>query len=364
MLFVLTAADLRPSGPGVLNAWKVEVLTDVSSRTMRAPGRGCPGLAQSKNCCGSRREDVLGRVKEGDDRPGAGRQIGACPAPYLANNRPEQIAEEFRRLHRLSRGDAAVRPLSARRQHGRIYDRHLREMSPGVFHKLAGAAERARDCRFSRRRSTPWPTAWCSTGSGSRIPITPGAPPSRLEQVERAIVESLKGPVDSRPAFRRVWRPGDAGTRGQPEPAPHPVRFDNSTSDRYTMIEFFAADRMGLLYTITQRAVRTRAFGVGRQDRHVSRPGGRRVLRDGSIRPANRRSCSNGNDPHETFGRGRRARSFRDQARPHGLAIVDRGSGDRLRGGAPGPSRPPNGVQVRLAASAGSLGRRTSTAAP
>jgi [protein-PII] uridylyltransferase len=33
---------------------------------------------------------------------------------------------------------------------------------------------------------------------------------------------------------------------------PTQVRFDNSTSDRYTVVEFFAADRMGLLYTITR----------------------------------------------------------------------------------------------------------------
>ena len=35
MLFVLTSADLAAVGPGVLNEWKVEVLTDLYQRTMQ-----------------------------------------------------------------------------------------------------------------------------------------------------------------------------------------------------------------------------------------------------------------------------------------------------------------------------------------
>jgi [protein-PII] uridylyltransferase len=53
------------------------------------------------------------------------------------------------------------------------------------------------------------------------------------------------------PVFRKVWRPPEQRRHESVSPLPTRVRFDNSTSDRYTIIDVFAADRMGLLYTIS-----------------------------------------------------------------------------------------------------------------
>ena len=46
--------------------------------------------------------------------------------------------------------------------------------------------------------------------------------------------------------------PGGTRRPSELSPLPTQVRVDNISSDRYTVIEFFAADRLGLLYTITQ----------------------------------------------------------------------------------------------------------------
>ena len=41
MLYLVTCADLAAVGPGVLNGWKVQVLTELYGRTSRRPeGRG------------------------------------------------------------------------------------------------------------------------------------------------------------------------------------------------------------------------------------------------------------------------------------------------------------------------------------
>ena len=50
-----------------------------------------------------------------------------------------------------------------------------------------------------------------------------------------------------------MWRSGSRGSRDAlRKRLPTQVRIDNSTSDRFTIIDVFASDRMGLLYTISR----------------------------------------------------------------------------------------------------------------
>ena len=48
MLFVLTAADMSAVGPGVLNAWKIEVLADLHRRAMQHLAGEAPALASEE----------------------------------------------------------------------------------------------------------------------------------------------------------------------------------------------------------------------------------------------------------------------------------------------------------------------------
>ena len=60
MLFVLTAADFAAVGPGVLNGWKVQVLTDVYRAAMEHLAGDAPAL-QNEDALRQRRQDVLAR---------------------------------------------------------------------------------------------------------------------------------------------------------------------------------------------------------------------------------------------------------------------------------------------------------------
>jgi [protein-PII] uridylyltransferase len=75
-------------------------------------------------------------------------------------------------------------------------------------------------------------------------------PPERLNDVCQALVQSLHN--DGAPSFRRVWRAGRAAAAVELPPLPAQVRIDNSTSERFTILDIFAADRLGLLYTISR----------------------------------------------------------------------------------------------------------------
>ncbi|HEY4310379.1 MAG TPA: [protein-PII] uridylyltransferase [Pirellulales bacterium] len=252
MLFVLTAADFVAVGPGVLNGWKVQVLTDVYRSAMVHLAGDAPAL-RNEDSLRLRREDVLGRLKDTVDRPWWERQLAAAPAPYLETTSIDEILEEFDRLHRLAPGDVAVQARYLQDAHTVEFKVGTHEaVTPGVFHKLCGALASQGLQILSAEINTLadgliFDRFWVTD------PDFPHEPPAgRLADIERAIESSLKGPADSRPTFRRVWRSGGQRSTLSLSPLPTQVRFDNSTSDRYTVVEFFAADRMGLLYTITR----------------------------------------------------------------------------------------------------------------
>ena len=54
------------------------------------------------------------------------------------------------------------------------------------------------------------------------------------------------------PPFRRVWRGDSSKTDAALPGLPTQVRVDNSTSQRFTIVDVFATDRMGLMYTTTR----------------------------------------------------------------------------------------------------------------
>ncbi len=79
------------------------------------------------------------------------------------------------------------------------------------------------------------------------------APPAeRLDAVAQALVQSLQTPQGSTPAFRKVWQSAASRDRAVLNRLPTRVQIDNSTSDRFTILDIFASDRLGLLFTIAR----------------------------------------------------------------------------------------------------------------
>lgn len=252
MLFVLTAADFVAVGPGVLNGWKVQVLTDLYRATMAHLAEDAPAL-RNEELLRERRERILAQLPADQDRGWWSRQLEALPAPYLDKTDLEQIVAELSQLHRLARGDVAVQARYIAEAGTVEYKIGTYEdITPGVFHRLCGALA-SQGLQILSAEINTLAEGLIFDRFWVHDPDFAGEPPAgRLAEVQRAIVDALKAPIDRRPTFRRIWRAG--GQRGPATLAllPTQVRFDNSTSDGYTVIEFFAADRMGLLYTIAQ----------------------------------------------------------------------------------------------------------------
>ncbi len=262
MLYVLTAADFAAVGPGVWDRWKAEVVGELYRRTMRHLAGDAPA-SDTIERLDARRAAVRKLLGAKADDPWYQRQIAAMPAPYALNSPPERIAGELRDLRMLARGDAYAQGRYAResRTVEFVVGTH-EEITPGVFYKLTGALA---------SRGLQILSAEINTLADGLVldrfyvidPDYSDEPPlERLDEVGSALVDALKSPSGEKPAFRQVWRKAADRDRAALNRLPARVRIDNSTSDRFTIIDVFASDRMGLLYTIA-RALFEMGLSIG-----------------------------------------------------------------------------------------------------
>jgi len=249
MLVLLTISDLAAVGPGVLNAWKIEVLGELYHRTMRHLAGDAPA-SKTDQRLHERRREVLATLQ---DLPRLGwyeRQLEALPKRYLFSGTADDIAAALREL-----GTVAKHGVIA---HGRyLADRGAVEYTistneataPGIFHRLTGALSSHGMEILAAEINTLADGLVFDRFYVLDLDFQGEPPTERIDDVCKALRQSLTNKQDQ-PRFRRVWR-AHAETDLMPR-LPTQVRVDNSTSDRYTIIDVFAADRTGLLYTITR----------------------------------------------------------------------------------------------------------------
>jgi [protein-PII] uridylyltransferase len=250
MLFVMTAADLAAVGPGVLNRWKEEVLADLFHRAMLHLGGDDPTLEIDARLQ-KRREEVLARLGARDDLHWFGKQLISLPGAYLLATASEKIARELEDLRKLGANEAiAVGSYQPESNTVEYTVGTYEDIAPGVFHKLTGALTGQGLQILSAEIHTLADGLVFDRFRVTDPDFASDPPDERLEAVSRALVTALHNKDGKTPTFRRVWRPAEQRNQSL-STLPTQVRVDNSTSDRFTILDIFAADRMGLLYTIT-----------------------------------------------------------------------------------------------------------------
>ncbi len=250
MLFVLTAADFAAVGPGVWDAWKAEILTDLYHRTMQHLAGESPATTMDEQLR-QHRQAVIACLGAEADQPWFARQLDALPGGYLDITEPAQVAADLQLLHNLEPGKAiATGRYLPETQTLQLTVGTSEEIAPGVFHRLTGALT----SQGLQIRSAVINTLadglvldrfWVSDPDFAGEP-----PPDRLEQVNRVLVASLHASGTEPPSFRRLWQIGHQ--RRDIPCGPARVSADNSTSNRYTIFDVFAHDRPGLLYGVAR----------------------------------------------------------------------------------------------------------------
>ncbi|MFV2069321.1 MAG: [protein-PII] uridylyltransferase [Pirellulales bacterium] len=249
MLFVMTCADLAAVGPGVLNDWKAEVLTHLFRRSMRyVAGESAADSDRRLEAC---RRGVLERLNAADDVSSYEAHVQSLPAAYLLEQPPEKVAAWLQRLQRLPASGAAAwgefLPASGTVEFLVGVDE---ERSEGLFYKLTGALASKGMTIFSAEIHVLAHGLVLDRFVVEDTDHAGPPPEERIDDVCRALVDAVGS--DRPPTFRRTWGDATAQPTGLNPRVKTEVHVDKETSDRYTIVDVFATDRVGLLYTIAK----------------------------------------------------------------------------------------------------------------
>ncbi|NLY02874.1 MAG: [protein-PII] uridylyltransferase [Rhodopirellula sp.] len=250
MLYVLTAADLAAVGPDTWNGWKAEVVTDLYHRTMQHLAGESPATSAEEHQR-SRLQAIRVALGAQSDDPWFVRHLEELPRAMLNSAAPDQIADDLRLLRRLQPGEVIAQGVYQPETSAILFTVGTSEaVVPGIFHRLTGAIAGQGLQTLSAEINTlvdglVLDRFWVLDPDYSGEP-----PPERLAAIRSSLVAALTTPNAEPPAFRRTWQRDSR--RVVADPLPTRVYADNTSSDRFTILDIFTADRRGLLYTITR----------------------------------------------------------------------------------------------------------------
>lgn len=254
LLTLLSCADLDAVGPGALNDWKLNLIhelyvaTELQLRTGDVPDRESDQHATLRSAVLAQRT-----MQERED-PWWTEQIAAIPTNYLTHLKPKELAEELRRIQKLSPAhtvEAWATYLSEQNATEYVIAVHP-DRAIGLFHRVTGAlTSKGVSILTADIHTQPGTIAW------DRFVVDDldyGGPPPihRMDEVCKAIVQSIVNHDAPPPAFRRTWKSKSTSDAAVARTQPTQIRFDNSSSEECTIITVFAYDRTGLLYDISK----------------------------------------------------------------------------------------------------------------
>jgi [protein-PII] uridylyltransferase len=242
MLYLLTFADMRAVGPGVMTGWMARILWELFTRTL---SRLTGGRLERPS-----REKVAERVVEemGGARGGVVAHLAMMSDRYLLTTSAQRIAAHLRLVERLEEDVVATELF----HHPDLDSSELviaTKDVPGLFALIAGtlAAEGINILSaqiHTRADGIALDTFQVNDPFGEAV-----TEDARWRRTLGALRRVLVGEqtVEEALAARRSGRPAASAVPGPPK-----ITVDNQLSDTHTVVEVKCPDRVGLLYLITR----------------------------------------------------------------------------------------------------------------
>jgi [protein-PII] uridylyltransferase len=257
MLYVLTVADIRAVGPDVWSDWKGELLADLYNRAMQIlSGRPYNHLEQErlKVVRETVRSSIVPVASNSDESTWPKwieQQLDALPPFYLMTEAPDRIARDLDMIQQLTESEVKIEG---------VYDQDTdtvsyRVFAPvrherGSFHKIAGILSGMRMNILAAQTCTTADSVVIASFRVTDNDFTGAVPGSRIESVAAAICDVLMARRTVESVFRRsslyrMQKKNSLALRVPPQ-----VSIDNDCSERFTVVDVFASDSQGLLYTL------------------------------------------------------------------------------------------------------------------
>jgi [protein-PII] uridylyltransferase len=251
MLFVLSCADLAAVGPGALNDWKLNLIIQLYQSTLAQMSQSDEQSVVQSNT-EKKRAELAKVVGNAQPTEWWKTQVAKVPAAYLFLLSPDQLRDELKRLQKLTDTNPIDVWGSYRApQFATQYVVAVRQQVPiGLFARITGAlSSLGLNILSGEVHTQPDEIAW------DRFlvedPDHRDEPPQyRIDEVCKRILDYVKSEQIPTPQYRKLWdaKKQSAGFQHQPVQ----VKYDNNTSDLYTIITLFAYDRPGLLFDISK----------------------------------------------------------------------------------------------------------------
>lgn len=251
MLFLLTVCDTDAVAPGSLTSWKESLFVELYARaTEELTGEALVADEAKKS------EELRAQLRKAL-APEFGAEwlephLAAMPFSYLRKHPPEIVASHLRAQKNLDGSGVRVET-----QH--LKDRGLTQITvftrdnvtPGIFAKITGTLAALRFQIAEADIVTRSDGLVVDTFRGEDSDFRGEPPASRRDEIERNIELVLTGRQSVEGLFA-ARHTSIAQTSKSLAGGPTQVEIDNTTADKATIVEVFADDRPGLLYSIAK----------------------------------------------------------------------------------------------------------------
>jgi [protein-PII] uridylyltransferase len=253
-LYVLTYADMRAVAPGIWNNWRATLVTELYRRAFEFFEKGV-FTPEGRAARAARVRVRVLRSAPAAVRGAVRLFVHEMPDSYFLSTPEEMMLGHGELRRRLEQAEATGEQPAVATQVIPFPERDFTEFAvctrdrPGLFSMLSGVlaahSMNILGARIDTSRDGVALDAFRVSHEGADDTVDR----ERWERVEQTLRGVLAGSIDVEELARRSSRPSLLTKKRRPVPTR--VEVHNDVSADYTVLDVYAADRVGLLFTIT-----------------------------------------------------------------------------------------------------------------
>ncbi len=251
MLYLLTFVDIKAVGPDVWSEWKGRLLRELYEKAYDALEKNEFYLEQRSEKIRNRKRNIRKALEDDFSESQVTKVINSLHTRYLMSYRSREIVPHLRLA--LSRGKKTLAMQIEHNRNAEYTELTLATIdSPGLFSQIAGVMA-AHSINIlgaqihTRKTGAVLDILQINSPIGGIV-----AKKQKWQRVEADLCEVLEGRVFVESLFDKCKEPDYLKSATNRPQRKNMVEIDNNVSARYTVIDIFATDRIGLLYEITR----------------------------------------------------------------------------------------------------------------
>ncbi|MCA8989187.1 MAG: [protein-PII] uridylyltransferase, partial [Planctomycetaceae bacterium] len=255
-LYLLTISDIKAVGPGIWNDWKAQLLQELYERTSLSLGGQYDRPDVDQQLEKIRRQVSEQFAKANSDQDVQHRladELNRMPDHYLLGISPSQIVRDMEVALRLTTGQVEIIDLydsDTKTLQLTVFTRQsVRER---LFHRISGVITAAQFSILSADIYSSQNGFVCDRFLVQDRDFNTKPDPARIERVRQNLTRAVSGPISFEQLFHKHRRYGMKSAQAPISNQKPKVVIDNETSPSATIIDVFAHDRPGLLFTISR----------------------------------------------------------------------------------------------------------------